>query len=219
MLRNYLTNLKIKDILLLSLVVLSGYSNISLALGIGEITIKSHLGEPLSAEINITDVDKTPDSNCFSVTDLSLPPASAKPVITIRHHKQHDHSYLLTIRTHAAITEPILNLHLLHNCDPNISREYVVLLDPPQHIAAATGNEETTADSPNAGQLSASATQKSSLTSSSTTPAGSPQKSYKNKQKKSSSSVKTSSLEDKLNAIYTGRAQTAAASLQYYSPQ
>ncbi len=205
--------MKIKDILLLLLVLLSSYSNISLALGIGEIIIKSHLGEPLSAEINITDIEKAPDTNCFSVNELSLPPASAKPAIAIRQHKQHDHSYRLTIKTHAAITEPILNLHLTHNCDPNVIREYVILLDPPQHIVATTVNEENTINSPNAEQPSASATQKSTLTSLSTTQAGSSSKSHKNKHKKSSNSVKTSSLEDKLNAIYTGTARTAAAPL------
>ncbi len=191
------------------LAFLSGYSNISLALGIGEIIIKSHLGEPLSAEVNITDVEKAPDANCFSDTD---PIATAKPVVAISQHKQYEHSYRLTIKTHQAITEPILNLHLVHNCDPSISREYVVLLDPPQQIAAVKGYQESSVNNESPDQRSTDSTPTSTPASSSATSADSTKKTNPNKPKKSSSRAKTSSLEDQLNAIYTGATQTTVAS-------
>lgn len=209
LLRNHLTDLKIKDILLLLPFLLYSYSNVSFALGIGEITVKSHLGEPLSAEISITDVEKTPDINCFSITDLNAPPAFGKSVVALR---QYERSYQLSIRTHEAIIDPILNLHLVHNCNPSIIRDYVILLDPPQHLATATNNEAATINSPHAEQPPAAIIQKSNLASSSIIPTGPSTESHKKKQKKSSSSAKASSLEDKLNAIYTGSTQTAEAS-------
>ncbi len=208
LLRNHLTDLKIKDILLLLTFLLSSYSNISFALGIGEITVKSRLGEPLSAEISINDVEKTPDINCFSITDLNAPPAFGKSTVALR---QHEHNYQLSIRTHEAIIEPILNLHLVHNCNPSIIRDYVILLDPPQHLATAISNEAATANSPNAEQPPAAIIQKSNLASSGKVPTGTSIESHKRKQKKSSSGTKASSLEDKLNAIYTGSTQTVEA--------
>ncbi len=208
MLRIYLTDLKTKDILLLLPFLLVSHSNISFALGIGEISVKSHLGEPLSAEINITDVEKKPDINCFSITDLNAPPAFGKSVVALRQHEQ---NYQLSIRTHEAIIEPILNLHLVHNCNPSITRDYVILLDPPQHLATVTSNEATTVNSPNAEQTSAASSQKSNLATSSAIPTATSTESHKRKQKKSSSGAKASSLEDKLNAIYTGSSQPVEA--------
>ncbi len=107
--------------------LLLGYANLSLALGIGDITLKSHLGEPFVASINVTDVEKSPDTNCFSVKDNSDSPAFKKVFTTL---KQTIDGYQLYISTLDAVTEPIVNLNVSFHCEPNLNRDYVLLLDP-----------------------------------------------------------------------------------------
>jgi hypothetical protein len=109
------------------LLLLLTYANLSHALGIGDIALKSYLGEPLIAKINVTDVEKSPDVGCFSVTDASDTPAFKKANVTL---KQNDNGYQLNITTPSVITEPIVNLRVLFECEPNFKREYVLLLDP-----------------------------------------------------------------------------------------
>ena len=116
--------------------LLLSYANISLALGLGEISLKSHLGEPLAASINVTDVEKSPDASCFSVKDNSEITAFKKATVSL---KQGSNDYQLFISTHDVITEPIVNLQVLYHCEPNLNREYILLLDP-----ASLVNPETT---------------------------------------------------------------------------
>ena len=116
--------------------LLLSYANISLALGLGEISLKSHLGEPLAASINVTDVEKSPDASCFSVKDNSEITAFKKATASV---KQGSNGYQLFISTHDVITEPIVNLQVLYHCEPNLNREYILLLDP-----ASLVNPETT---------------------------------------------------------------------------
>ncbi|MEO7344141.1 MAG: hypothetical protein ABIU85_04825 [Methylotenera sp.] len=47
------------------------YTNLSLALGLGEIDLKSNLGESLLANVNVTDIESPPDASCFAVSDVS----------------------------------------------------------------------------------------------------------------------------------------------------
>jgi len=114
------------------LLLLLTYANLSHALGIGDIALKSYLGEPLIAKINVTDVEKSPDVGCFSVTDASDTPAFKKANVTL---KQNGNGYQLNITTPSVITEPIVNLRVLFECEPNFKREYVLLLDPASLIA------------------------------------------------------------------------------------
>lgn len=107
--------------------LLLGYANLSLALGIGEITLKSHLGEPLAASINVIDVEKLPDASCFSVKDNSDIPAFKKASALL---KQNSNGYQLNISTHEVISEPIVDLQVSFHCEPNLNREYTLLLDP-----------------------------------------------------------------------------------------
>ena len=120
--------------------LLLGYTNFSLALGLGDISLKSHLGEPLVASINVTDVEKSADSGCFSVRDNSDNPAFKKASIVF---KQTNSDYKLYISTHDVINEPIVNLHIAFNCETNIEREYVVLLDPAAIANLSTMDDAT----------------------------------------------------------------------------
>ncbi len=115
-----------------------GYANLSLALGLGDITLKSHLGEPLSVSISITDVEKSPDTSCFAIKDNSDVPAFRKATPTF---KQSGDGYKLNISTHDPIHEPIINLLVAFNCEPNLSRQYVLLLDPAEFSSATSPSD------------------------------------------------------------------------------
>jgi hypothetical protein len=195
--------LKIKNILRLSLFLLLAYCNLSLALAIHDAAIKSSLGEPLIAEINITDVEKSPDIHCFSVTDNNTPPAFSNAKLAIKHLAD---GFQLIIKSHQAITEPILNLRVAHHCDPNINRDYVVLLDPPlqNDASASTANQAATNDSAyNQNRAAGLPDGIHSNTASTRLPA----KENISKKKTAPKPANTSTIDKKLTAIYTGLPQ------------
>lgn len=107
--------------------LLFAYSNLSFALGLGEIDLKSNLGEPLIASISVTDLESPLEAACFSITDISDISAFKKATVSL---KQVNSNNLLTITTREVITEPIVNLRVSVQCDTQISREYLLLLDP-----------------------------------------------------------------------------------------
>jgi hypothetical protein len=98
-----------------------------LALGLGDLELKSHLGERLLAKVNVTDIESMPETSCFSVIDESDIRAFKRASITF---KQVNDIQQLLITSNEVITEPIVNLRVSVNCEPNISRDYVLLLDP-----------------------------------------------------------------------------------------
>lgn len=111
----------------LTLLSLFCYANLSLALGLGDAVLKSNLGEKFLARVNVTDIESLPDSICFSAADVGESPAFKSPFLNI---KAINGNYQLTITTNEVITEPIVNLRISFNCEPNVNREYVLLLDP-----------------------------------------------------------------------------------------
>ena len=108
------------------------YAHLSFALGLGEIELKSSLGEPLLAQIIVTDVEKLPDEVCFYVSDIGDTLAFRKAAVSL---KQVNGNSLLTISTKEAITEPIVNLRVSVQCEPQINRDYLLLLDPVTSVA------------------------------------------------------------------------------------
>lgn len=200
------------------------YANLSQALGIGDIALKSHLGEPLIARINVTDVEKLPDTGCFSVTDASDVPAFKKANITL---KQNSDGYQLNITTHDVITEPIVNLHVSFHCEPNFNREYVLLLDPvslisPSHPSiseqpASNNDIGNVADKNNAPPLKAPARIDGKPDSESNAdPLDNPvkakpakKKKFKQNQLKQGSSTE-SAIDKKLMLSYTGKQQAVS---------
>lgn len=105
----------------------------------GEVDLKSHLGESLLAKINITDLDSQSGSSCFTVTDASDPPAFRRANVNL---KTTSSGHVLSISTHEIINEPIVNLNVSFHCDTNVDRDYVLLLDP----AALVTNEQLSAE-------------------------------------------------------------------------
>lgn len=119
------------------------YANLSLALGLGEIELKSHLGEKFFAKVNVSDLEPQAEANCFTATDMGDVPAFRKANITL---KPYSDGHQLTITTNEVIAEPIINLYVSFHCNLNVNREYVLLLDP---TPITTGIENTLTDSEN----------------------------------------------------------------------
>lgn len=120
------------------------YSHLSLALGLSDIELKSYLGETLNAQIDINDVDSPPDISCFVAKDLSADGANRRFIIAL---KESNNLYQLLISSRSAITEPIIEIRISYDCEPNINREYVLLVDPPSSVnntVAATKLAATT---------------------------------------------------------------------------
>lgn len=121
--------MKIKHILrLLISIIFASHTSACLALGLGDATLKSYLGESLTVKLNVTDVEKSPDASCFTITDVSDSPAFNKAFSTVSSRGE---GFLLTVTTQSIISEPILNLRVSYNCEPQLHRDYVLLLDPP----------------------------------------------------------------------------------------
>jgi len=113
---------------LVTLLWLFFYANLSFALGLGDIELKSNLGERFLAKIDVTDVESQPESSCFNATDIGDAPALRKPSVNLM--ANNNGNYQLIISSNDVVTEPIVNLRVLFHCEPNINREYVLLLDP-----------------------------------------------------------------------------------------
>ena len=187
------------------------YANLGLALGLGEIELKSNLGEPLFAQVIVTDVEKLPQTSCFSVSDISDVPAFRKSTIALQ---QINNNLLLTISTTDAITEPILNLRISALCESQISRDYLLLLDPTTLVAtdntAVSGQvsekQITTKKSannhtqikPRASKLPAKATKQVAVTSEQTN-------------QKSTKELSATAINRKLNEAYTGKQNSSVA--------
>ncbi|WP_047551999.1 type IV pilus assembly protein FimV [Methylotenera sp. G11] len=193
--------MKIKNILRFSLFLLPAYCNLGQAFGLNDAIVTSSLGEPLIAQINITDVEKSPDISCFSITDANSPPAFTKASLAIKHQAS---GYQLTIKSPQAITEPIINLRVVHHCEPNIHRDYVVLLDPPLlNDTNARGVDAKDADA------KTEPTQAANNTNMPASALYAANGTINKKKKKSPKTASSSSLDKKLTATYTGQPQAA----------
>jgi hypothetical protein len=106
---------------------LAFYANLCLALGLGDIDLRSNLGEKLLATVIVSDIEMAPDSSCFTASDTSDNPALKKANISL---KPNGSNHTLTISTNNVISEPIVNLRVSFHCEPNVNRDYVLLLDP-----------------------------------------------------------------------------------------
>lgn len=111
----------------ITFILLFIYANISLAFGLGDAELKSHLGEKLVVEVSITEMEGAADSACFSISDTSDVPAFKKSNLAF---KQVNDNYQLLISSKETITEPIITLRVTAHCENNVSRDYVLLLDP-----------------------------------------------------------------------------------------
>ncbi len=125
------SNYKLK---LAVLAALGMIANSAFALSLGNVDVKSHLGQPLRATVKIQGINELKaadlkDNGCFSLID----DANLENALTSAHFKLSNivnDEAILTVTTSQIINEPIANIAILAACDANIRRDYVLLLDP-----------------------------------------------------------------------------------------
>lgn len=196
----------------LYLLLLCTYSSLAFSLGLGDVELKSHLNEALNAKISLSDTDPVPDQSCFTATDTSDVPAFKKAYVTL---KKTNGVSQLSITSYDVISEPIVNLLVTFHCDPQIKREYVLLMDPapitnPEASASPDKSiaANTTSDQPAAITPKPKRKAPKTDTSAQTTSAGSTTDTIEKPKKKRKKNV-ASSVDQKLAEAYTGKANTA----------
>ena len=103
------------------------------ALGLGEISVRSHLGQPLHATVDLLGASAETTAACFSIDaseDGVVPPPRAQLSIESTGEKTRLH-----IRTLQSFSDPIAQFVLVSDCEARLRRDYVVLLDPPALIS------------------------------------------------------------------------------------
>lgn len=109
------------------------------ALGLGEISVRSHLGQPLHATVDLLGASAETTAACFSIDaseDGVVPPPRAQLSIESSGERT-----LLHIRTPQSLSDPIVQFVVVSDCDARLRRDYVVLLDPPALISTPISQE------------------------------------------------------------------------------
>lgn len=112
------------------------------ALGFGEISVRSHLGQPLHVTVALLDATANTTADCFSLdasADGIAPPLRAQLSV-----ERTGGQALLHIRTPQPVNDPIAQFVLLSDCEVRLQRDYAVLLDPPALIAPAVSQDTPT---------------------------------------------------------------------------
>ena len=134
---------------------LSILANSAVALGLGNIDVKSHLGQPLRATIKIQGVNdikaaELKGDGCFRlIGDTGL--ENALTSVHFKLSKIVNDEAILSVTTSQIINEPITNMAIMAACEANIRRDYILLLDPAPVVETKNSvDEESTvfADGP-----------------------------------------------------------------------
>ncbi|NDP48968.1 MAG: hypothetical protein GZ085_11405 [Sulfuriferula multivorans] len=121
--------------LLLSLL----YASSAIALGLGELSVRSHLGQALHVTVKILGTNAATAAGCFSLAPAegaAVPPPRAQLSLD-----QGDGQALLHIRTTYTVNDPVAQFSLISDCESRLRRDYVVLLDPPEREAPVLRQE------------------------------------------------------------------------------
>lgn len=115
-----------------------GYSTLSLALGLGEITVHSALNQPLKADIALVDVGGLTqnDLSVSLATADEFGSAGVERVFFLNDLKftpiLHGNRQMIRVTSSKPVNEPFLNfLVQLNQPNGRLLREYTVLIDPP----------------------------------------------------------------------------------------
>ena len=124
--------------LLLSITLISGAAS---AVGLGEITLHSRIGEPLRAEVPVFAGGESLDPACFSLAPL---PSADFPVISAGRTRlvRIGQDYRLIISGSKAVDEPVVAINVRAGCGLDLQREYVLLPGPPLAPVAAASDIE-----------------------------------------------------------------------------
>ena len=106
-----------------------GASGSAFALSLGNIDVKSHLGQPLRSTIKVQGAGELKGDGCFKlIGDTNLENALSNANFKLSNIVNDE--AILTISTSQIINEPITNMALMAECDANVRRDYILLLDP-----------------------------------------------------------------------------------------
>lgn len=109
------------------------------AMGLGEIEVTSHLGEPLRARVAVTlDTDGAPSNDCVRLVGTALQhPELADAELTLSNRGGR---HFAVIRTATPVNDPMFDLTLRgEGCGLAIQKDYVVMLSPSDFDASANG--------------------------------------------------------------------------------
>lgn len=182
-------------------------------MGLGDVELKSNLGERFLARVNVTDIESAPESSCFSATDVGDVPAFKRASVNL---KVINGNYLLTISTNDVITEPIVNLRVSFHCEPNVNREYVLLLDP---APISTTEKASASDTKKQNRKSQQTSSKKSPEAAEQFDEAIPEQVAVKKAPKKKKPKKISSVNEKLSEAYTGKQNTITAPQSNSSPE
>ena len=128
-------NISLKQAVTSALAILSLSIQINgFAIGLGDINVKSYLGQPLRATVKIQGLSNLKDLDCFRLGNGAeggdAGSVNAIDQANLKLGKVQNDSATLTITTSEVILEPITSLTLIAECDTTLSRNYVLLIDP-----------------------------------------------------------------------------------------
>ena len=132
--------LKLAVLSALSVYAFSATSS-AFALGLGNIEVKSHLGQTLRATIKLQGANELKGDGCFKlISDGNL--ENALSSANFKLSKIVNDEAILTVSTSQIINEPITNMALVAECDANVRRDYILLLDPPTTVETKNSADE-----------------------------------------------------------------------------
>jgi Tfp pilus assembly protein FimV len=99
------------------------------ALGLGDLDVRSSLGQPLYATVKIIEPGKASSADCFTL-QASAQAVAPLPRVQLAIEQQGDQTWL-HIRSTQGINDPVVQFTLVSECETRLQRDYVVLLDPP----------------------------------------------------------------------------------------
>ncbi|MFM9835572.1 MAG: hypothetical protein ACKVOA_05675 [Methylophilaceae bacterium] len=127
-------NLKLKRAVAIALGVLAlGFQQQALAIGLGDISVQSHLGQAFRAKVKVLSASdlKLEDANgstCFKLGTNE--DGNTLTGVNFKLSAIANDEATLTLSTSQVVNEPILNLAIVTECGSAVRRDYVVLLDP-----------------------------------------------------------------------------------------
>lgn len=133
---------KLKSIVALTAALAPGLGN---AIGFGEITLQSRIGEALMAEVPVLlSPEELPVTACFSLVPIrssDLPVITAAKTRLVRRGQNH----VLQIFGTRAISDPVFSIALQAGCGYDVVRDYVLMPDAPFMSAETSAAPSTTA--------------------------------------------------------------------------
>ena len=111
------------------------HASSAIGLGLGELSVRSHLGQALHVSVKILGANAATAASCFSLAPgegAAVPPPRAQLSL-----EQGNGQTLLHIRTPYTVNDPVAQFSLISDCESRLRRDYVVLLDPPEREAPA----------------------------------------------------------------------------------